>query len=139
MDAEQIVEAIRQLAELVEPGVKHVYTLAVRQQIINGIISLVYLGIFAVLLAIGIKGLIWTARNTERVKDESYVYTNVMRSRVMLYNNDMDPLALYTVFGLITIIFGILALAGIHPTINCLLNPEYRAILDIIGTVTGSK
>lgn len=119
---DRLIDALNPVAQRIGEGAEHVYRLAVRQAIIEGIASLVLAVVLAVLVYVGVRVLLWF-----RVQYES------ARER---HRYDGDGWA----FGGWLLGFAVLACA--IGAIGCafdgavtLANPEYAAIENLLEAV----
>lgn len=122
IDTNDILKILEQLGQQLTPAGKYVFELAVRQQVIEGIVggSLLVLG-FIISVSLLIFG--WKSANRAEKNHE---------------NTDFE-IGIFLGGGFIFIITCIEFLGGVVNLATKIFNPEYAALRDLMATLMGNK
>lgn len=114
--SEKIESAIVALADKLQQPVEHVYKLIIKQQLIEGISSIIvlFIGVFVM-----IAGIILLSKYYENIGMVSKYYENIGM--------------FFSLMGLVVLVIGIIWFFA--SGITCLFNPEYAAIKEIINMI----
>lgn len=117
-----MTELLQQLVEFIKDASPYVWNLLIKQEYINAYANLIWTGILLILCIIGvIIGIkMWKLGDEEKDDDSSW-YGASLTSFV------------------ISVITGVIGLVILTPAVKILLNPEYYAIIHIIGKLTGGN
>lgn len=125
MNPEDIVEIIRQLAELANPSVSHIYGVYVRQAVIGGILRIVL-----PILPLGIVSVnAWKwAREYQKEHKEG-------TCEPPRYRNSCDCASNATLCFVVAGFCVVFYLIFLGTGLGLLLNPEYQAIQNLLGSI----
>lgn len=129
MNPEEIIRLLEQLAEKLTPAAQHVFDLAVRQIIIDGVFSaLMAVGGFIAFTAFWV---IWYKAIFRRAIAENE--ENKSKSYYERSNGDWGFIAAMAsmIGGLISFFILVISITSMRTAINYLLNPEYWVLLKL--------
>jgi hypothetical protein len=127
MTPEQIEQFLNDIATKAQPAAQHVFDLAVRQVVIDGLFQMLQVVVILAFVAI---------------------LTKASHARVMLYceqvNRDDSDIAFAKfvcniIYVVVWVVALILAVAAARDALNNLLNPEWQVVLKLAGLLTGSN